>query len=75
MTYREAIQNGKRLGAANCSDAEAMALFLESSIQMLCGAVSPRLVWEGAQKRGLTYREVGRLAATNPAAIEELMWV
>lgn len=74
-SYETALKNGKAKGASGCSDAEALALFLESSIQLLCGAVSPKLVWEGAMKKGLSLREVGALASSNSRAIEDLMWV
>lgn len=74
-SYANALKEGKAKGAGVCSDSEALALFLESSIQILCGAVSPKLVWEGAMKKGLTLREVGVLANSNPRAIEDLMWV
>lgn len=73
-TYEQALKQGRTAGASCATDAQAMALFLDSSIQLLCGAVSPKLVWEGAQKRGLSFRELGALAHTDPATIEELMW-
>lgn len=73
-TYNQALAAGREKGASKASDSEAMALFLESSIQTICGAVSPELVWDGAMKTGLTFREVGKLASSNPHAIADLMW-
>jgi len=49
-------------------------MLLETSIQILCGAVSPKLVFEGAQKKGMKAKEVMALAHKDPGAIEALMW-
>jgi hypothetical protein len=51
-----------------------MALFCEYDVQIVVGAVAPKLVWEGAQRRGMTARELARLAGTDPIAVGELMW-
>jgi hypothetical protein len=60
---------------ANCSDAAVMASFCEGVLQLVAGAVSPKLVWEGAQKRGMTALELSNLAARDPRAVAELMWL
>lgn len=73
--YTAALKQGKAVGASQATDSQAMALFCESSIQILCGAVSPALVWEGAMKKGLTVTELGKLASTDPGAVADLMWV
>lgn len=75
MTYEEALAEAKRVGVRRASDPAAMAAFCESNIQFLCGAVSPRLVWEGAMKRGMTLLDLGRLAGSDTSAVAELMWV
>ncbi len=38
-------------------------------------AINPGLVYEGAKKTGLTYKDVYKLAADNPAALGDLMFV
>jgi hypothetical protein len=75
MTYKKALNEARKVGVGVCSDQAAMAAFCDSLIQVLCGAVSPRLVWEGAMKRGMTNLELGRLAGTDPSAVADLMWV
>lgn len=74
MTYQEALDAGKKIGASRASDESVMAMFCESSLQIIVGAVSPRLVWEGAQKAGMTGLDLARLASTDPDAVHELMW-
>ena len=77
MTYKEALKSGKRK-AKSCSsvatDEEILAVYLHDMIQIQCGAVSPELVFEGARKKGMTFKQVVELAHKNPAAIEALMW-
>lgn len=59
------------MGASKATDSQAMALFLEANAQLAYGAVSPGLVWEGAQRTGLSLSALGNLA---PRQVEELMW-
>ncbi len=73
MTYQEALKEAKG-NLAHCSDAAAMAAYCDGLIQFLVGAVSPRLIWEGAMRRGMTALALARLAQTDPAATEALMW-
>lgn len=75
VSYDEALERGNKLGASKADDAAVMALFCAYSLQPLVGAVSPKLVWEGAQYRGMTSADLAKLAAENPAATEDLMWV
>lgn len=74
VSYQQCLADGKRVGAAHCSDVELMALLCDSTIQTLCGAVSPRLVFEGAVKKGLTSIGLSSMAVEDPAAVAELMW-
>lgn len=74
-TYQEALTAARKVGAAQASDEGVMAQFCDSSLQLLVGAVSPRLVWEGARKRGLTALQLARLASSNPVAVHDLMWI
>lgn len=73
MTFQEALQAGRR-DAAHCEDAALMAAFCEGPLQRLVGAVGPRLVWEGARRKGLTTAELAALAHADPGAVHELMW-
>jgi hypothetical protein len=72
--YAEALVAAEKVGGSRCSDAEAMALFCDTSLQILVGAVSPRLVWSGAQARGLTFRELTKLVHDNPLTVVRLQW-
>jgi len=74
MTYEAALKSGRKVGAANCNETEFLAMIC-SGLQLTCGAVSPELVFEGAQKKGLKAKDIAKLVHDNPAAIEELMWV
>lgn len=74
MDYEQTLAAARKVGAGCADDAGAMALFCEANIQLLCGAVSPRLVWEGAQRKGMTLLELGRLAGKDPMAVADLMW-
>jgi hypothetical protein len=72
-TYADTLAAARRVGAAHANDAQLMALFCDANIQMLCGAVSPKLVWEGAQHKGLTTNELMSLTR-DPFAIADLQW-
>jgi hypothetical protein len=62
-------------GAANATDAQLMAGFCEDTMQLLVGAFSPRLVWEGAQKAGLTALQLHDLCAKKDlCALDNLQW-
>lgn len=75
MTYEEALAEGRRVGAGRAADPALMALFCEANIQRAIGAVSPQLMWEGAQKQGLTTRQLLALCEKDPMGAAELMWV
>lgn len=73
--YARALVDGHRVGAANATDAQNMAMFCEHVLQLLVGAFSPRLVWEGAQKAGLTGLQLHRLCHDKDLrAIDDLQW-
>lgn len=75
MTWEQALDEAKERGTARCSDPALMASLCDGPLPTLVGAVAPQLVWEGAQKRGMTTKELGRLCNTNPIAVGELMWL
>lgn len=73
--YQEALKRAAKVGVGQCDDAAAMAAFLDSTAQILLGAVAPQLIWQGAQKQGLTFLELGKLCTSDPARVEELQWL
>jgi hypothetical protein len=73
--YEEALGRAKRDGASRCDDAAAMAGFLAADAEILLGAVSPRLLWAGAQHAGLTSLELAALIHGRPDVAADLMWV
>lgn len=75
MTYEQALAEAKTRGTSKCSDAAVMAQFCQANIHILVGAVSPQLVWEGAQKKGLTFLQFGRLCGKDPRTVEALQWL
>lgn len=55
------------------TDAQIMAVFCEDILPYIVVTVSPRLVWEGAQKHGLTTDHLVDLCLRrNLAAIDDL---
>lgn len=58
----------------NCDDAALMASHLEANAQLLLGAVSPRLIWEGAQAKHMTTMQLVTLMHDDPDAAADLMW-
>lgn len=75
VSYKDALATGKRVGASHADDVSLMALFCDSSLQILCGAVSPELVFNGAQKKGMTTRELTSLVSSDKNAVHDLMWI
>jgi hypothetical protein len=75
VTWEEALAEAKGKGVGRCSDHAAMAAFCDASITYIVGAVSGQLIWEGAMKKGLSFKELGRLANRDPMACSELMWL
>lgn len=73
-TYAEALVRYRHAGSSQADDAALMAAFCRNDLQILVGAVSPRLVWEGAQREGLSAQQLARMTATNPTGVSELQW-
>jgi hypothetical protein len=74
QTYAEALASGRKTGASRCTDQEATAMLLDGCAQILLGAVSPKLIWQGAMSRGMTQLEVAALIHDDPQAACDLMW-
>jgi hypothetical protein len=73
-TYEEALEEAARVGARNCTDPALMAMFCAHDIQYVAGAVAPKLVWEGARRKGMTASQLMHLAAKDALAVGGLMW-
>lgn len=56
--FAAALRSGAKVGMSHATDAEVMAGFCNDTIQLLVGAVSGRLVWEGAQARGMSSKDL-----------------
>lgn len=74
-TYQAALTVGQNIGAAHADDNAVMALFCAGPLQHLVGAVSPELVWDGAQKQHLTTRQLATLANSDVMAVSSLQWL
>lgn len=72
-TYAEALVRYRHSGASSADDAALMAAFCRNDLQILVGAVSPKLVWEGAQHAALSTRELARMTP-NPMVVSDLQW-
>ncbi|MEV7684047.1 hypothetical protein AB0O64_36760 [Streptomyces sp. NPDC088341] len=75
MSYAQALAEAEQHSVSKCSDPALMASLCDGPLQTLVGAVAPQLVWEGAQKKGLTSKELLHLCHTDPLAVSELMWL
>lgn len=74
-TYEAALERAEAQGISQCDDAAAVAAFCKTNLPLIVGAVSPKLVWQGAQVKGLTLLELGRLAGSDPMEVEALQWL
>jgi hypothetical protein len=73
--YAAVLTAAGKVTVANQTDAQSMAEFCEHTMQILVGAFSPRLVWEGAQKAGLTTKQLHDLCAKKDLrALDDLQW-
>jgi hypothetical protein len=73
--FATAIIAGRKVGPAIATDAQAMAMFCEDIMPLMVGAFSPRLVWEGAQKAGLTTLQLHELCHRKDfAALDDLQF-
>lgn len=75
ISYEDVLTEANRVGSSRASDAGLMAQLCANVLQTLVGAVSPKLVWEGAQKQGLTSQDLMRMARDEPRAVHNLMWI
>ena len=75
MTYADTLKAARKVGASKASDAQVMALLCDGTLQILCGAgLSPKMVFDGAQSKGMTSKELLKLMSTDVFAVSDLMW-
>lgn len=72
--FNKALGHYKSAGASRADDAALMAAFCQHDLQLMVGAVSPKLVWLGAQAKGMTTQDLSTLALFKPAAVIDLQW-
>lgn len=72
--YATALAAARKDGARHADDAGLMALFCANTLQHLVGAVSPQLVWEGAQRSGLSTADLRDLCAKDVMAVSDLQF-
>lgn len=73
MRYDQALKHGAKVGASKAEGDTMLALLCRTLAAV--HAINPRLVFEGAKKKGLTYKEVAKLGADDPVALGDLMFV
>ena len=73
MTYREALQKAEKVGASKAEGKVLLALLCRSLAAV--HAVNPALVYEGAVKQGIDSKTLMKLAAADPVALGDLMFV
>jgi len=76
VTYGKALARARADGAAHCDDAALMAGLLAGACTILIGpGANPRLVWKGAQAKGMTTRQLAELIHEDPVKAADLMFV
>ena len=73
MRYDQALKHGTKVGASNAEGNTLLAMLCKTLAAV--HAINPRLVYEGAKKHKLTYRDVAKLGADDPVALGDLMFV
>jgi hypothetical protein len=72
--YAEALEAADRVGSAHASETQLLAQFCRGTLPYVAGAVSPKLVFEGALAAGLNSRQLAQLCHQYPLAVAELQW-
>jgi hypothetical protein len=71
--YASELAAGQKAGAARASDRELLAM-VASVAQVALGGVSPKLIFDGAEREGLTGQQLAVLLITDPGRAEALQW-
>ena len=75
MTWEQALAEAKERSICGAGDPALMAALCDGAAQTLLGAVSPKLIWEGAQKQGLDTAQLTVLIDRDPMAACDLQWL
>ena len=73
--YDVALARYATVGASHADDQALMAGFCKNDLSFLVGAVSPKLVWLGAQSKGMTTRDLAVMASGDIMAVSDLQWL
>jgi hypothetical protein len=73
MRYVQALEQGVKVGASKAEGDILLAMLCQSLAAI--HAINPSLVYEGAKKTGVTYKDVAKLGADDPVALGDLMFV
>jgi hypothetical protein len=66
MTYKQALKHPE-------TDLGKLAIMCQVA-PFSCGAVSPELIFKGAQVKGIGWKKLQELVNKKPLKVEELMW-
>lgn len=72
--YAQVLAAARKAGARRADDAQLMALFCADTMPYIVGALSPQLVWEGAQRRRLSTADLVGLCNKDVMAVDDLQW-
>ena len=73
MTYKQALQRADQIKASKAEGKPLLAMLCRSLAA--AHAINPALVFEGAVKQGIDSKTLMKLAAADPVAIGDLMFV
>lgn len=73
MTYEQALQAGKKIGASKARGEVLLAMLCRTFACI--HAINPALVYEGATKKGIDAKALTKLADSDPVALGDLMFV
>lgn len=72
--YHDCLREGREVGAAHADEPQLLAMLLDSTAQIMLGAVSPELIFNGAIAQELTADNIAHDMVNQPRAVEALMW-
>src|SRR5205809_1693329 len=73
MSYDQALKHGAKVEASK-AEGDCLLAMLCKTLAVV-HAINPRLVYEGAKKQGLAYKDVAKLGANDPVALGDLMFL
>jgi len=72
--YQVALAAARTTPVAQQTDEQAMAALCADVLPFTLGAISPELIWNGAQAKHMTTKQLLELAQHDPHAATDLMW-